>query len=457
MYRPEKLSCADVFILLDWVTEQRGLDRSWLERPEFADKVFKSTKTHLPKLEINWSPEKEKRFSDLLKKKWKEAFKQRNCSVFEDVTKEVKEPDLAGNFLAKIILEAVDPHTTFFSRSEFEDFYEGLSGTSSGFGVMVLKNKSNLIIEQIVKNSPAQRAGLRTGDEIIAINSQPVRNLSDQDYHLLLRQPKVELTIASSKGEFRTVLKQAADVYSDELVSLKMRKSAAGKRIAWIKLPSFYGRGGFQLGNEKQERSSSDDIYRYLISLNTKSSDHMGLVLDLRGNPGGYLDEAIRVAGFFLGQQKVVSIQSPKERKTLFPNTGLEAIYTKPLIVVVDENTASSAEVVVAALKDYKRAIIVGSQRTYGKGTVQRLIALDDPFLDLNLSNNQGYLKLTTSQFFSPNGISPEGTGVKSDIIISVNNEREQKTKVEAIFDEIELNDFVPLFLHHRVPSQLDE
>ena len=142
-------------------------------------------------------------------------------------------------------------------------------------------------------------------------------------------------------------------------------------------------------------------------------------MIDLRGNPGGYLEEAVAIAGFFLGSRPIVGVKDNSELRILKSELNVTPIYTGPLLVAIDEETASAGEVLASVLKDYQRAILVGAAASFGKGSVQKLFQLDDPFLDLKVNEKTGVMKLTTSVFFSPLGHSPSNGGVTSHVVLS--------------------------------------
>jgi len=319
--------------------------------------------------------------------------------------------------LAKSMLGALDPYSTYFSDDEFSDFYEELSGKAAGVGITVEKSPEGLEITEVTPHSPASSAGIKSGDEIVEVDGKVLSQLSFRRATQLLKgddQTEVELTLQNQKGRFVKTLQRTTQIFEDKKVALIKVQKESGKRIALISIPSFYGRAG--LGSEDdKERSSAEDLKNQIETLQQNGNVDV-LILDLRGNPGGYLEEAIAMAGFFLGPKAVVGIKDREELRTLKADWTSKPIYNGSLIVWVNEETASAGEVLAAALKDHQRAILVGSPTTFGKGSVQKLIKLNDPFLNLKLEKNTGVIKLTTSAFFSPMGHSPANGGVKTHI-----------------------------------------
>jgi carboxyl-terminal processing protease len=199
----------------------------------------------------------------------------------------------------------------------------------------------------------------------------------------------------------------------------KSPKTETAKKVAVISIPTFYGRGGLESGVE--EKSVSEDFKNRLDQELLKETSHAGLVIDLRGNPGGYLEEAVSLGALFVGNRPIVGVLEDGRTRVLKDTTVVQPLYHRPLVVLVDEDSASAAEVLTGALKDYQRAVVVGSSRTYGKGTVQKLFPLEDPLLFSPLNGESlgtGVVKLTTSVFYSPLGHTPANGGIKTDIVV---------------------------------------
>lgn len=327
------------------------------------------------------------------------------------------------NLVAKSMLGALDPYSTYFSNSEFEEFYHELTGGTSGIGVKLRKVPSGLLIEKVTKDSPAEKSKkLKVGDVIVAIDGSQLAALSFEDAKQKLKGPEntvVNLDIRRARtGAFAQVYLQREN-FSFEEARITFRvvspKSKPGAKVAVIDIPSFYGRGGMDPLHE--ERSSSEDLTNIFSKFKEEKTNLAAVVLDLRGNPGGYLEEAVSIAGLFLGKKPVVGVVENSTRRTLHDDRP-QPLYEGPLVVLQDEETASASEVLAGALKDHRRAIVVGSKHSFGKGSVQRLFHLDDA-LQMETEKSAvmpGVVKLTTSVFYSPLGHSPLNGGVVSDI-----------------------------------------
>lgn len=346
--------------------------------------------------------------------------------------------------LAKAMLGALDPYSTYFSETEFSDFYEELSGKTAGIGITVEKSPKGLRIVEVAPKSPAEKAAIKSGDQILEVDGTNLAKLSFRDCAQLLKgedQTEILLTVENENGKADKNLKRTTQVFEDKKVTTMKVETRAGKKMALVSIPSFYGRGGLGAENS-EEKSSSEDLRAELDKLQEKEPLD-ALILDLRGNPGGYLEEAIAMAGFFLGPKPVVGVKDRKEIRTLKAEGVSDPIYTGPLIVWVDGETASAGEVLAAALKDYQRAVLVGSSSTFGKGSVQKLIRLNDPFLDLKLESGTGVIKLTTSLFFSPLGHSPANRGVRTHI--SLENDSNASEKKETSKPAMKVEDVSPI------------
>jgi len=340
----------------------------------------------------------------------------------------------ANGLLAKAFLGGLDKYSTYFSPLEFEDFYEELKGTAAGLGLRLQKVPQGFIIEKIVNSSAAQKSKvLHEGDIIEKVDNLVLSSLPFEEAKQLLKGPehsKVNLTIhcehrknaKDSVGLFDVTLERSQFDLEDEKINfawkVRQEKGARTKKVAVISVPTFYGRGG--MGTTGDEKSVSEDFEKKIREELQKDTSYDGLVLDLRGNPGGYLEEAVSMGSLFLGDKPIVGVVEEGATRVLKAELVSQPMASKPLVVLVDQESASAAEVLSGALKDYQRAIIVGSERTYGKGTVQKLFHLEDPLIFSNESGplGTGVLKLTTSVFYSPLGHTPANGGVVADIAL---------------------------------------
>lgn len=362
-------------------------------------------------------------------------------------------PETHG-LLAKAFLGGLDKYSTYFSPVEFEDFYEELKGTAAGLGLRLQKVPQGFMIEKVVESSAAQKSKvLHEGDIIEKVDNLKLSSLPFEEAKQLLKGPEhstVNLTIHCDhkKGEndsvrlFDLTLERSQFDLEDEKINfawkIQQEKGGRAKKVAVISVPTFYGRGG--MGTTGDEKSVSEDFEKKIREELQKDTSYDGLVLDLRGNPGGYLEEAVSMGSLFLGDKPIVGVLEEGATRVLKAELVSQPMEPKPLVVLVDQESASAAEVLSGALKDYQRAVIVGSARTYGKGTVQKLFHLEDPLFFSNESGplGTGVLKLTTSVFYSPLGHTPANGGVVADIAL-----RDQEVSSQEVSSTQEIRPIV--------------
>ncbi len=318
------------------------------------------------------------------------------------------------HLLTRAFVGSIDPFSDYFSDDEYSEFYRDLVGGTSGVGVKVREVPSGLLIQKVVSDSPAGKSKLiQPGDTIVAVNDEVLAGLPSRRLRHVLEGDEgspIFIKLAAREGKPERTLKliRRSFAFEDARVSVKQvrLRNSRKSQVSVIHIPSFYGRGG---NGAPGERSSAEDVETALKnSMKTKPS---AIVLDMRGNPGGYLEEAVSMAGLFLGNRPVVAVVEPGMRRILRDH-HVRALYNGPLLVLVDDQSASAAEVLAGALKDYQRAVVLGAPTTYGKGSVQRLFHLDTGLIDVADSDRQGVLKMTTSFFYSPLGHSPANGGI---------------------------------------------
>lgn len=327
-----------------------------------------------------------------------------------------------STLVAKSLLGTFDPYSTYFSKTEFEDFYSDLSAGTTGIGIRVQKVPQGFLVEKIVKNSSAADSrAIHEGDVITAIDGIPVEMVSMVDVRDLLKGEAdtiVNLKLLDLKTQDQHTIALKRQHFDFEEARVKEKTvQAKGAEVAVVEIPNFYGKAGFG-EDESEETTSSMDLKEVLEKIVNQPKKVKSVVLDLRGNPGGFLEEAVSMAGMFVGNKPVVGVVEQEKTRVMQDELAKAPLYQGPLVVLVDEGTASAGEVLAGALKDLQRAVVVGSSKTYGKGSVQKLFHLDDDLLQIGLKHQSGngVLKLTTSVFYSPLGHSPANGGVKSDI-----------------------------------------
>jgi carboxyl-terminal processing protease len=323
-------------------------------------------------------------------------------------------------------VQVYDPHSEYMTPSTSEDFDIGMKLSLVGIGALLSSEEGAAEIEQIIPGGPAARDGrLKPGDRVIAVaqgDKEPVDILHWPLYKAVRiirgeKGTKVVLTVipAGDVSGARTV---KIDLVRDEVklegqaAKSEVQELPAGgvtNKIGVIRLPAFYADMKQRANGHDEYKSSSHDIAALLRDMNTNGTQ--GLILDLRGNGGGALAEAVEMTGLFLTAGPVVQVREPRGIQVLSdPDPGV--LHTGPLVVLVNRHSASASEILAAALQDYGRAIVVGDSKTHGKGTVQSWQNLDDRNPKL------GSLKITTHSFYRVAGGSTQLKGVVPDIVV---------------------------------------
>ena len=306
------------------------------------------------------------------------------------------------------MLKELDPYSTYLQKRAYNDLKIGTGGKFGGLGIVVGKKDNAVKVIEVLAKTPAERAGLQRKDSIIKINDTWVKDISLGDAVDMMR---------GEKGTKITLLIERQDLEKPFSVSLK-RATVKRESVKHVQLENNIGYvriSNFQI-------KTSVELKKKLAKLQ-KESGLDGIILDLRFNPGGILNEAVAVSDVFLqSNQLVVYTQGrQKESKTEY-KTKSNSKYTKtPLIVLINGGSASASEIVTGALKDHERALIMG-QKTFGKASVQTVLPIDDT----------SALKLTTARYYTPSGSMIDHIGIPPDIVIEPPKEEELQEKVEA-------------------------
>ena len=312
--------------------------------------------------------------------------------INEEYVEEINQNDVMDAAINGV-LQSLDPYSAYMSPKIFKEMQTETSGEFGGLGIEVGMEHGVVKVISPIDNTPASRAGVKAGDYIVKINDIQVQGKSLTEAVELMRGPvgsDIEITVRRRGVKKAIVFTITREII--EITSVKAKYIDRG--IGYLRLTSF---------NE----NSGDQIKNKIIEFN-KKKDLRGYILDLRNNPGGLLSQAIRISDFFLENGEIVSTKSrkKKENRRWFAKKG-DLIKGKPLIVLTNYGSASASEIVAGALKDHKRAIIVG-EHSYGKGSVQSIIPL----------KNKGAIRLTISKYYLPSGKSISEVGVVPDIEI---------------------------------------
>lgn len=291
-----------------------------------------------------------------------------------------------------------DPYTVYMNQDEFITFIESSQGSFYGIGAQLGIRDNNVTVIAPVEGSPAEKAGLKAGDIILKVDDYEVNELNTEAVVSRVRGEEgvpVTLTIKREGVEDPLEIK----IVRAEIKTESVKGEILEDGIGYIQLTTF------------SDEEVSDKFAEKLNEL--KQQGMKKLILDLRGNPGGYLNECVEIASNFIPEGEVITYTIDKYDKKVISNSlGGDAI-GMPLVVLVDGGSASASEVVTGALRDYEVATIVGT-RTFGKGIVQQLRVLP---------NDMGGLKVTTSKYYTPNGENIHGTGIEPNIVVEIPQE----------------------------------
>ena len=340
---------------------------------------------------------------------------------------------LAGALLA--LARAADAHSDYLTQEELEDTESELRLTRTGIGVSLDSDPLGLRVSALLPGGPAQRDGrLRVNDRIVAVAEEngPFQELDGMPMAqalALLRGRKgalVRLKVAPSRGADpaqrivlglrREELRSREGEAYGKIIEIQPEEGGPGVRQGWLVVPGFYGDDSRPI--ERRAGSVSRDVGLLLKRFIAEKVD--GVVLDMRGNLGGLLDEAIEVGGLFCGRVPIAAVRSPDaDLEVLSPvkTRTKQPLYKGPLVVLTDRNSASASELVAGALQDYGRAALVGGEQTFGKGSVQTTIPLSEYF-SARAKPPVGGLALTVGKFYRVSGQSTQLLGVRSDIVL---------------------------------------
>lgn len=321
----------------------------------------------------------------------------KNIDIFLEVLQQVEDNYVTPqdsttliNYALKGMVENLDPHSSYMTKEEREELMDETEGSFFGIGIQISIRDNVLTVIAPIEDTPAYRIGLKAGDKIIKVEDQLTIDMDLEDAIKLIKGPKgteVKLTI-SREGAAKPLV---FTIVRDEIPYQSVKSYNLGNDIGYVRITNFYG-------------NTHDDLVVALDSL--EEQEIKGLVLDLRNNPGGLLEQSIMVSDEFLDSGVIVSTKGRDKRQDI-EESARKNIKPRqyPIVVLVNGGSASASEIVAGALQDNKRALILGTQ-TFGKGSVQTI---------LTLSDGSG-LRLTTAGYYTPSGQSIQASGITPDI-----------------------------------------
>ena len=340
-----------------------------------------------------------------------------NLKDFFQFNSELERTDWFSLYLNSIVTQ-YDPHTTYLAPEAKEVFDQNISGKFQGIGARLSKRKQQVEIVEVIIGGPVWRDNLlNVGDIIISVaqseDEEPteISLMKLSDATDLIKGEKgtnVYLTVKRVDGGIEQIVVTRDIVELEETYAKSSIINDESSKYGLINLPRFYV--DF---DDYGERNAATDLKKEILNLKSKGIN--GLILDLRNNGGGSLKTVVDITGFFIEKGPVVQVKSIGGRREILRDNDPSIIWDGPLVVLVNEFSASASEILAAALQDYNRAIILGSNQTYGKGTVQNIVDLNN-VISGSTYGDLGSLKITTDKFYRVNGGSTQLEGVKSDI-----------------------------------------
>ena len=314
-------------------------------------------------------------------------------TVKEEYVDEIDQSDVMDAAINGV-LQSLDPYSAYMSPESFQNMQTETSGEFGGLGIEVSMESGVVKVISPLDDSPAYEAGVKAGDYIVKINDIQVQGKTLSEAVEIMRGPvgsDIEITVRR-----RGVKKALVFSITRKIIKIRSVKSKIlENNIGYIRLTAFNENSGKQIKRKLNEFNDNEKI--------------KGFILDLRNNPGGLLSQAIKISDFFLSSGEIVSTKSRQEseNRKWFAKDG-DILNGKTLLVLINNGSASASEIVAGALKDHKRAILVG-ENSYGKGSVQSIIPL----------KNKGAIRLTISKYYLPSGKSISEVGVTPDIVVS--------------------------------------
>lgn len=336
---------------------------------------------------------------------------------------EVEGDNLFGDAI-KGMVNGLDPHSNYLEPSEQKDLVENATGKFGGLGIVITKKDDAIQVISPIDDTPAYRAGIQAGDLIVKIGNSLVSDMTLEEGVELMRgmpETSVELTIVRENTEPFVI-----NINREIITIITVKGFLIEKDIGYIRISAFQEPTGELL------KSTIED-------LNTKNGEHLkSLIIDLRNNPGGTLNGAVDVSNLFIDKEGLVVYTKGRipSSNTEFETEPGDIMHNLPIVVLINEGSASASEIVAGALQDHSRAIIMGNT-SFGKGSVQTVIELRDGF----------GLKLTTARYYTPSGRSIQAKGIEPDIFlknINLENEDEQtiaNTKEKDLEGHLEVED----------------
>lgn len=402
----------------EYATTKEEMKERWRKQLKFSAISNFYDKKKEQKRELENNPDYEPKTDAELEKEARELTLS-SLDEYFDFNEDLERKDWFSVYVNAIV-EEFDPHTFYFAPQDKDRFDQAMSGKLEGIGARLQKKNDNVKIVEVISGGPAWRGEeVEVGDEILKVKQEDekeavsVVGMRLDDAVGLIKGPKgtkVTLTLRKVDGTIEEV-EIIRDVVEIEETYAKTSMVEKNDRLyGVINLPKFY----FDM-EDYGARNAASDVKNEIIRLKEQGME--GLVIDLRNNGGGSLKTVVDIAGLFIKEGPIVQVKSKLEGQEILKDTDPSVLWDGPLVILVNELSASASEILAAAMQDYKRAIIIGSKQTYGKGTVQNVLDLNRWVRNSDLGD-LGALKITTQKFYRVNGGSTQLEGVKSDVVV---------------------------------------
>lgn len=400
-----------------YAKNKRELKERWRQQLKFSalsyyDDIYTEEKQKKEK-----DPTYEMKTESQIEQEAREATMKNMDVYFNDNLEDLKREDWFAFYIDAIVGE-FDPHTYYMAPKNKEDFNERMSGKLEGIGAQLEKRMDNIKIKGLISGGPAWRSKelevediilkVRQENEEIPVDLVGMRINDAIKYIKGPKDTKVTLTIKKVDGTIKDVTLVRDIIEINETYAKASVVKKDGTKFGVINLPSFY----VDFDDYKKINAAAD-VKRAIENLKAEGME--GLILDLRDNGGGSLPTVVEMAGLFIKDGPIVQVRSTGEPKEVLKDRDKSIAWEGPLVILVNELSASASEIMAAAMQDYKRAIIIGSKQTYGKGTVQNVLNLNN-LVRNNASGDLGALALTTQKYYRISGGSVQLEGVKSDV-----------------------------------------
>ena len=331
----------------------------------------------------------------------------------------LKEDNLLYGAISGMVKGAGDPYTTFFSPVETKSFKQDVGGSFGGIGAEIGKRNGFLVIIAPLEDTPAQKAGLLAGDKILKINSEPTDDITVEEAVTKIRgEVGTKVTLAILRGSDGAKAKDITIERATIKIPITKLEALKDNKIAHLSFYSFASTAPFE--------------FQQAATKILATTGYKGIILDLRNNPGGFLEVAVDIAGWFLNAGDLVAIEqfgkSEQNKTTEFRASGLGGLKNYPIVVLVNQGTASAAEILAGALRDNRGIKLVG-EKTFGKGSVQELV---------NMAGGSS-LKVTVAKWLTPKGVSISEQGLEPDYKVTIAEDEANKNKDPQLDKAVEV------------------